>query len=202
MDLHEEYWSRRKVAAPLVKYPDRANMILKALDKNNEWGWLHVSINFTGDGQHPGQYQFVVSANPIIYSTPDFNHFSNHSKVISENRWEWDQLEPEVIKWAQSQKGKYQAVDSQDAIFVAWEMFVSNYDAWMANFLTFRVQDKIFHTLKGQRTTRLAAIKEVENYIKDRYERVYICWKNIKGAIEQKTYADWLAKIVNDMQKV
>lgn len=201
MDLHEEYYSRKKLACPLVKHVERATMILKATDKDCEWGWLHISISFTGDGQHPGQYQFVVSANPVIYSTPDFNHFSHHSKVLSEQRWEWDQYEPELLKWAQAQKGKYRAIDSQDAVFVAWEMFVSNYDAWMANFLTFRIQEKIFQTLKGQRAVRLGAMKETEEYIRERYERVYICWKNIKGAIEQKNYADWLAKVVNDMQR-
>jgi hypothetical protein len=199
MDLHEEYWNRKKVTVPLVKHTEKANLILRAKG-NAEWAWLHVSISTETDGNHPSYYKFVVSANPVIYSTPHFEHFSQHAKIIEDRKWEWEQFEPEVVKWAEDQSASYVAVTSEDAIFVAWEMFVSNYDTWMANFLSIRIQETIFHTIRGSRSNRLAAIKDVEDYIRERFEKVHICWKNIKSSIEQKNYADWFAKIINDKQ--
>jgi len=202
MDLHEEYVHRRKVKAPLIKYVDRANLILKSKDKGNEWAWLHVNIASAGDNNHPQKFSFVVSANPTLYTTSDFQHFSNHSKVLKEHSWEWDQYEPGLLEWAKEHAGKYMAITSCDAVFVAWEMFATNYDTWIAHFLPFRMQENVYVSLNDTdevRTARISAIKEVEDYIKEKYERVYSCWKNIKGAIEQKNYADWLAKVVNDL---
>lgn len=201
MDLHEEYILRRKVKAPCIKYVDRANLILKSKG-DSEWAWLHVNIASSGDANHPQKFNFVVSANPSLYTTNDFQHFSNHSKVLKEQQWEWDQYEPGLIEWAKEHSGKYQAVTSHDAIFVAWEMFATNYDAWMTHFLPYRMQEQVylsFATSPDLYTKKVMAIKEVEDFMKDKFERVYLCWKNIRGAIEQKNYADWLAKVINDM---
>lgn len=204
MEIHEEYIQRRKVKAPCIKYVDRANLILKSRQKDGEWAWLHVNIAQAGDANHPQKFSFVVSANPTLYTTQDFQHFSNHSKVLKEQTWEWEEYEPGLCAWAKEHAGKYVAITSCDAVFVAWEMFATNYDTWIAHFLPFRIQEQVFLSLNDKdgeqcRPVRLAAIKEVEDYIKEKFERVYLCWKNIKGAIEQKNYADWLAKVVNDM---
>jgi hypothetical protein len=200
MNLHEEYWKRKKVKAPLVQYVDRANLILRAKGKS-EWGWLHVNVASIVDGQHPTKYNFVVSANPSLYATSDMNHFSQQSKMIQEYTWEWEGYEPGLIEWSKKHAGLYHAVTSQDAILVAWEIFITNYDSWIAHFMPFRMQDTVYRAVSDETplTDKLAAIKDVEDYLREKYERVFVYWKNIKGAIEQKNYADWLAKIVNDM---
>lgn len=206
MELHEEYLKRRGVKAPCIKYVDRANLILKSRDKDSEWAWLHVNITSNGDAAHPMKYTFVVSANPTLYSTPDFNHFTNHAKVLKEHVWEWEQYEAGLVAFAKEHAGKYVAITSADAVFVAWQMFMTNYDAWIAHFLPYRLQESVYQsiagnggTVEGQRAARSAAIREVEDFIKEKYDRVFACWRNIKSAIEQKNYADWLAKVVNDM---
>lgn len=199
MELHEEYIARRKIKAPCIKYVDRANLILRSQAKDSEFAWLHVSITSNADQNHPNKYTFVVSANPTLYSTPDFNHFTQHAKVLSEQTWEWEQYEAGLIAFAKEYAGKYTAISSHDAIFVAWQMFASSYDQWIAHFLPFRLQETIYQSLAAERKQRFVAIKEVEDYIKEKFERVFTCWRNIKSAIEQKNYADWLAKVVNDM---
>lgn len=201
MDLHEEYIQRRKVKAPIIKYVDRANLILRSKNKDNEWAWLHINIASNGDQQHPMKFTFVVSANPTLYTTQDFQHFSNNSKVLKEQTWEWEEYEVGLISWAKEHAGKYSAISSNDAVFVAWEMFITNYDTWMAHFLPLRLQEQLYNSLneKDSKAQRIASIKDVEAFINEKYERVYLCWKNIKTAIDQKNYADWFAKVVNDM---
>ncbi len=201
MEIHEEYITRRKVKSPLIRFVDRANLILKSRKKDGEWGWLHVNILSEGDANHPLKFNFVVSANPTLYTTEDFKHFSNHSKVLKEYKWEWDQYEPGLLIWAKENAGNYVAITSVEAVFVAWEMFVTNYDAWLANFLPNRFQEHVYLSLieESDRALRINAMKEVEDYMRDKFERVYSQWKNIKGAIEQKNYADWLAQIINDI---
>lgn len=200
MDLHEEYIQRRKLKAPIIKFADRANLILKSKSKDNEWAWLHVNISSNGDNNHPQKWSFVVSGNPNLYTTPDFQHFSNYSKVIKEKSWEWDQYEPELMDWIKESAGNYTAITSSDAIFVAWEMFATNYDAWIAHFMPFRLQEFFYSSLEDgkKRQDRLNAIKKIEDFIQDRYDKVFVCWRNIRSAIEQKNYADWLAKIINE----
>jgi len=203
MDLQEEYVARRKVNASVIKYVDRANLILKSKSKDGEWAWLHVNIAAAGDNNHPQKFNFVVSANPTLYTTQDFQHFTNHSKVLKEHTWEWDQYEHGLLEWVKEHAGKYVAITSCDAVFVAWEMFTTNYDTWIANFLPYRIQEQVFVSLNDEkaeltRPQRIAAIRDVEEFIKEKYERVFLSWRNIKGAIEQKNYADWLAKVVND----
>lgn len=202
MELHEEYLKRRRVKAPCVKYVDRANLILRSKTKESEWAWLHVAINSNADPAHPLKYTFVVSANPTLYSTPDMNHISQHSKILKEQTWEWDQYEAGLVEFAKEHAGKYKAITSQDAVYVAWEMFITNYDAWLSHFLPIRMQESVYKSLcpsVDSRTSRLQAIKDVEEFIRDKYERVHLCWKNIKTSIDQRHYADWLAKVVNDL---
>jgi len=202
MELHEEYLTRRCVKAHCIKYVDRANLILKSKDSSDQqWAWLHVAISSNGDTSHPLKYTFVISANPTLYSTSDMNHISQHSKVLKEHTWEWDQYESGLLNFAKEHCNDYIAITSEDAIFVAWEMFVTNYDAWIAHFLPFRMQDGIYQSFSADnRAEKILAIREIEDYIKSKYERVYICWRSIKSAIEQKNYADWLAKIINEIR--
>ncbi len=204
MEIHEEYIARRKVKSPIVRFVDRANLILKARQKDGEWSWLHVNITSNPDPNHPLKYSFVVSANPTLYTTEDFKHFSNHSKVLKDQTWEWDQYEPGILAWAKEHAGKYVAITSVDAVFIAWEMFVTNYDAWLANFLPISFQEQVYTSLIEEidRALRINAIKDIEEYMREKYERVYLQWKNIKNVIEQKNYADWLAQIVNDLAAV
>lgn len=200
MDLHQEYWDRKKVKAPMIRFVDRGNLILKAKGKS-EWAWLHINITSNQDVTHPMKYSFVVSANPQLYATSDMSHFAQQSKVVKEHVWEWEQYEIGLVEWAKEHAPNYKAITSQDAVFVAWEIFITNYDAWIANFLPYRIQDGIYRTVceNNSMTQRLEDIKLVEDHLREKYERVFLCWKNIKGAIEHKNYADWLAKIINEM---
>lgn len=202
MDLQEEYFSRRAVRAHLVKFVDRGNLILRA--KNNgkkpEWNWLHVTIQYQPDAQHPGHYIFTVAANPVIYASADFTHFTqHHTKVLKEDKFEWEQYEDGILKWAEKNASHYDAVPSSEAIFVSWELFLSNYDTWVAAFLPIRVTDWLCASLEEKDSEKkLDYIKKVEEWIHGKYERVYVCWKNIRQNLEQKNYADWLATIVNN----
>lgn len=210
MDLQEEYFRRKTVPAHLIKYPERANLILRAKEtwegrKNSkpDWNWLHVSIDLRQEANHPAQFQFVVAANPVIYASADFSHFSyQNTKIITDSRFEWDQYEGGIIQWAKQHAPDYVAVPSSEAIFVSWEMFLANYDSWIASFLPTRVIDWLSQSLSGDKVdVRLEAIKFVEEWIREKYERVYSCWKNIRQQLDQKNYADWLAVVVNDLGK-
>lgn len=203
MDLQEEYILRRKIPAHFIKYVDRASLILRAKDGvKPEWNWLHVSIDCKQESNHPAHYQFVVAANPVIYASPDFSHFSyHHTKVLQEQRWEWDQYEASLTDWAMKNAQNYVAVPSSEAVFVSWEMFLANYDSWLANFLPYRVIDWVAGSLKGDKDSRLENIREVEEWIKEKYERVFMCWRNIRQNLDQKSYADWLADVINGADK-
>lgn len=203
MDLQEEYYVRRKVPAHLVKYVSRASLIMKAKEEAKlDWNWLHISIDMKQEPNHPAYYQFVVAANPVIYASADFSHFSyHHTKVLSDARWEWDQYEVNVRQWADEIARTYVAVPSHEAVFVSWEMFLANYDAWLANFLPYRVIDHLAGSLESTDTdSRIRCIGYVENWIREKYERVYACWRNIRQQLDHNTYADWLAAMVNAPQ--
>ena len=203
MDIHEEYWLRKSVKQPMIKYVDKGNLILKAKNKKSDWAWLHVNITSFVDPNHhqsPLKYNFVVSANPQLYASQDMNHFAQQSKMIQDENFEWDQYEVNLVEWAKKHSNDYQAIPSKDAVVVAWEIFVTNYDSWIAHFVPYRIQDMIYLTISDEpQSERLAHIKSVEDFLKEKFERVFICWKSIKGSIEQKNYADWFAKIINDM---
>lgn len=200
MELHEEYFIRKGLDCPCVRYADKSTLILRAKDLSNaEHPWLHLSINTMSDGNHPNYYHFVVSASPVIYASPDLSHFSYHNaKQLTEQRWEWDNYEANLLAWVDQHKDSYTAIQSSEAIFVSWEMFCTNYDAWSANFLPARILDVVYETFESDTAEkRMAAIRVVEEFVKERFERVYVTWKNIKQTIENKHYADWLATIVN-----
>lgn len=199
MDLQEEYFGRKKVPAFLIKYADRASLILRAKPGANvEWNWIQVSINSRADGNHPNVYHFVVSANPVIYASADFSHFSyNVTKELLNIRWEWEDYENNLLNWAKKQRENYVAVTGEEAVFVSWEMFLVNYDSWLANFLPNRVIDWICDSLVGDKASRLASIVEVEKWISSRYDKIYACWQGIKQNIDNRCYADWLGAVVN-----
>jgi hypothetical protein len=203
MELHEEYFRRCRLGCPCVRYIDKSTLILRAKDvKNVEHPWLHIAIDTRPDGNHPNYYQFVVSASPVIYASPDFSHFScHHTKQITDQRWEWDNYEGNLLAWVDQYKDNYTAIKSSEAVFVSWEMFCTSYDAWMANFLPDRILDCVCETfIRDTIEDRISAIKLVEDFVKDRFERVYVTWKNIKQTIENKHYADWLAEIINQQR--
>lgn len=199
MDLQEEYFSRRKVPAHLIRYVDKGNLILRAKGADVEWAWLQVSIDSKTEGNHPINYHFVVSANPVIYASADFSSFSyHHTKVVFEQRWEWDQYESGVAEWAAKFAKKYTAIPSSEAIFVSWQMFLANYDSWLANFLPYRVIDWLANSLAGTDVeSRLTSIQDVERWISEKYERVFTCWRNIRQSLDSRNYSDWLANVVN-----
>jgi hypothetical protein len=206
MDLQEEYFRRKKVPADLIRYVDRANLILRAKNGSgpgkSEWNWLHLTIEVRNENNHPAQYQFVVAANPVIYASPDFSHFSyHHTKVVSEFRWEWDQYESGLADWINKHAKDYVAVPSSEAVFVSWEMFLANYDSWLANFLPYRVIDWLAGSLTGSKEERLNCIQRVETWIAEKYDKVHACWKNIRNNLDQRNYADWLADVVNRISK-
>jgi len=204
MDLQEEYFRRKKVPAHLLRYVERGNVILRAKEgKKPEWNWLYLSLDLKVESNHPAHYQFVVAANPVIYASADFSHFSyHHTKVISETRWEWDQYESGLMDWVNANADNYVAVPSSEAMFVSWQMFLANYDSWLANFLPYRIIERLAASLVvTDAKKRLEEIREVEDWIKEKYDRVFACWKNIKQQLDQKNYADWLAVVVNDIGK-
>lgn len=204
MDLQEEYFTRRAVRGHMVKFSDRGTLILKARDglaKKPEWSWLHITLTSHADGAHPQHYNFQVAANPVIYASTDFSHFTyHHSKVLSDVKYEFDAFEQGILDWCAKTSQQYTAILSTDAVFVSWEMFCQNYDSWLANFLTWRMTEILSQTLTGTKESRLKHIQEVENWIREKHERVHLCWKNIRANLEEKNYADWLGIIVNNMK--
>lgn len=200
MDLQEEYFRRKKVPAHLIKYVDHASLILRAKEgSKQDCAWLHVTIDVRTEPNHPSYYQLAISANPVIYASSDFSHFSYHNtKLIQEQRLEWEQYEGFLLGWASEQAKHYSAIPSSEAIFVTWEMFFANYDSWVANFMPYRVIGWLADSLKpGDVSWRMQNIRDVEDWIKERYERVFACWKSIRQGVDQKNYADWLAQVVN-----
>jgi hypothetical protein len=205
MDLQEEYFARKRPPARIIRYVDKGSLILRAKEgAKPEWEWLHVSIETKSEPNHPAHYQFLVAANPVIYASADFSHFSYHNThVVKDEKWEWDQYEKNLVDWAKTLSDKYVAIQSSEAIFVSWGMFMSNYDSWVANFLPYRVIDWLATSLRnGNQETRLNAISEVETWIRDKYDRVFSCWRNIRQNLDQKNYADWLADVINNAGKV
>lgn len=200
LELHEEYFIRRQLKCPCVKFTERSTLILQAKDpKAVDNPWLHVSIEQKDEPNHPHFYEFVVSASPVVYSSPDFNHLTyQHSKEIVRQRWEWDNYEANLLAWMSQHSDAYRAIYSTEAVLVSWEMFCSNYDCWMANFLPLRVLDMIYETFTPLEVVqKLQLIRGVEDFIREKFERVYMTWRGIKQFTENKQYADWMAVIVN-----
>lgn len=196
MDLQEEYYIRKNVQANLVKYVlDRASVTLKP---KSGTGWLTFNILFTAENNHPPQYRVTLQSCPTVNATSDFSHFSfHHSKTIFDQVWEWDEYENKIRELAKSYSEKYTAIYSEDATFIFWEMFLSHYDSWFANFMPLRLLESLALTLEGKSSDKMEAIAKVETWISEKYERVFNCWKTIRQNIDDKTYANWLANIIN-----
>lgn len=198
MDLHEEYFQRRNLDCPVIKYNDKSILILRAKEPGSVNPWLHISIDSLPENNHPNYYQFLVMASPVVYASADFSHFSfHHAKEVARERWEWDNYENNLLAWIDQHKNTYEAIPSSEAIHVSWEMFCTCFDSWIANWLPYRFLDQIHETFYGEKEKRRKHIQEVETHIKENYERVYVTWKNLRQTIESKNYADWLAQIVN-----
>jgi len=199
MDLQEEYIRRRKVSTPVVRYVEKASLILRAKEgKQVPTNLLHLSIDYRQDTNHPSSYQFVVSANPVIYSTVDFSNFAyQHTKILLDQKWEWDQYESNLLAWVATNAESYVAIPSSEAVLVSCQLFLTNHDSWFANFMPCRVIDQLVYTLTGETASKISYINHVEEWLKSKYERVYACWKNIRQSLDNRNYADWLADIVN-----
>src|SRR5581483_645899 len=196
MELHEEYLKRRGVKAPCIKYVNQANLILKSKKPKTDYNWLQVTITGNGDTQHPVKYVFHLNANPSLAA--EIGHFSPNSKPLKEFTWEWDQYEQGIIDFAKEYSREYTAITSASAIYIAWEQFIANYDAWCAHFLPTRIHDKIYSSLAtDDESEKLKVIKEIETFLHSRFDKIFASWKAMKGNIEQKNYADWLAKVIN-----
>lgn len=202
MDLIEEYANRHKITGPYVKYPDKAQLILRARPgKQVDYNWINVTIECRNEGARPNQYQMVVVGNPVVYATPDFSHFSyHHEKVLSDNRWDWDGYESGVVDWSKTIAANYQAVPSLDAMPMCWTMFAVTYDGWFANFMPTRLYDAMHASIMSDtHKDRIDAILLIEEWLKQRQDKVYGAWQTIRRQLESKGYADWLVNLVNAM---
>lgn len=197
MDLVDEYFVRHKASIPFVKYADKSQLILQHKDKKP--GWINVDITSKNEPNHPAFYNFSVFGSPVIYTTPDFNHFSqHHEKLITEQRWEWDQYETNLVEWARQISVSHRAVRSNDAVVVCWQMFLINYDSWLANFVPCRLLPTVHKSIFSESAVeKLAAIKKVELWLNDRHDRVCTAWSMMRRQLDAKNYADWLADLVN-----
>lgn len=201
MDLQEEYFVRKSVPAHLIRYPERATLFLKS-KKPVENNWIQLSVDFHSEPNHPPKYHFTITANPVIYSSQDFGQISfSNSKVITDEFWEWDAYEQNILNWVKKLSSDYDAILSEEAFFTSWEMFLQNTDSWIANFLPARIIDQVADSLHGETATRMKAIEQVERWIQTKYSRIWECWSNIRHGVEKAFYADWLAKVVNNLGK-
>jgi hypothetical protein len=204
MDLQEEYFVRREVKSHLIKHVERGVLLLKARPdcsgKKPEHNLVQLNITSQSDANHPNWYRFQMFADPIIVTNQDFSQLSMQpQKAILEYKWEWDQYEDSLLAWSAEHSGRYIAIPSAEAIFISWLMFCTHYDSWISSFMPWRVIDVLEMTLIGERDDKLKHIAQVETWIREKHERVFNCWKNVKNNFEQKNYVDWFAKVVNEM---
>lgn len=201
MDLQQEYFNRKKVPSNIICYPEKGVIYLKS-KKPVEHNWLQMSIEIHNEPNHPPKYRFSVLASPTIYSSQDFTQFSyNHSKVICDEMWEWDQYELKLLEWIKNLSKNYESISYKEAFVVSWEMFVQNTDSWFANFLPTRILCKVADSLEGNEEGRFNAINDIERWIQHRYERIWTCWRNVSQNINRVAYADWLSDTFNAIGK-
>lgn len=200
MNLQEEYFDRKNVPAHLIRYPNKGTLFLKSKKLKD---WIQLSITYHPESQHPPKYLINVAANPIIYASTDFSQsIYKHSKVLLEEFWEWDVYEKNLISWVKKHYLDYEALSFKQAIFSSWEMFLQNYDSWLANFLPCSIIDLIADSLENSDDEkRLENMFSVESWMQEKHDRFYSCWKNIKVNLEKGNYADWLAKVINNFDK-
>lgn len=198
MDLHEEYLNRRRISSPVVKYVERGSIILrKKSDGKNQW--VHATIQHQTEPHHPPYYRFVEAVDPVIYATSDMSNFSLHnSNVIKDEKWEWDDYEKNIIEWAKERSKEYRAVSNIEARYAMWSLFVVSFDEWFANKLPIGMIGVLCDTLNDEDIEKsIEFIKQMENWLQRNNERVLVSWKNVSGRLDDRNYAEWLARIVN-----
>ena len=196
MELLEEYLNRHKITAPVVRYPDKAQLLLMGRTDKSPHKWLHLEIDLKQESNKPPYFLFRVAANPSIYSTPDFNYSSYHyEKVITQENWNWEDLDLNLRNWCQANTAQYRAVELKNAIPICWKMFVINNDRWLASFLPFRMIENLHRSLFSDNIPE--AIVTIEEWLRDRHEKTYSSWQAIRKNFDPTNYADWLAEMVN-----
>lgn len=191
MDPQQEYFSRRKIKG-LVRYQEYANVMLSS---NGEL--YNLTIQKMAEANHPAQFYIQLAAAPVIYASADFNHVSTSlaAKSFFEEKWEWDVYEKNLVNWIGKNKGKYKPIKSEDALMFCWTSFLRSYDLWIAHFVPIKVLSQIASSLSGDKKIQAESVKTVENWLKERHEKIATCWKNIKSKVDSKNYADWLADL-------
>lgn len=196
MELLEEYLLRHKITEPVVRYPDKAQLLLTARSEKSQYRWLHLEIDFKQEVNKPPYFYFRVSANPTIYSTPDFNFSScYHEKVVTEHSWNWDDFDTNITEWCKSNGRQYSAIELKNAIPICWKMFVINHDRWLANCLPLRMIGDLHASLFSGNMPE--SIMRIEEWMRDQHERAYNSWQAVRKNFDSRSYADWLAVMVN-----
>lgn len=199
MDLIDEYALRTKLNRPILKYVDKATLILRSRKSIHDLPlgkpqWISFSVETRVEPNRPPFFYMLVTGNPVFYTTPDFSHCTyQHEQVLSEHNMEFDEYHSKISVWAESVKKDYVAVKSEDAIGMCWQMYCVNYDRWFANFLPHRMIKVLCESISGQNQ----AIAEVEQWMRQRHEKIFSSWITIKKSLDNTHYADWLADIVN-----
>lgn len=196
MELVEEYLFRHKIIEPVVRYPEKAQLLLTARIEKNPYRWLHLEIDFKQEQNKPPYFFFRVAANPTVYSTFDFSYSGcHHEKVLADNTWSWDEFEINLREWCKSWGKNYSAIELKNAIPICWKMFVINNDRWLANNLPLKMIWDLHASLFSERISD--SIMKIEEWLRERNERVYNSWRSIKKSFDTDSYADWLVEIIN-----
>lgn len=199
MDLIDEYALRTNLDRPIIKYADKATLALRSRKSIHDLPpgkpqWLSFSLDTRIEPNRPPFFHMLVTGNPTFYATPDFSHCTyQHEQVLIEDTVEFDDYESKIGGWADSIKKDYVAVKSNDAIGMCWQMYCANYDRWFANFLPHRMIKILCESISGQNQ----AIFEIEQWMRQRHEKVFSSWVAVKKTLDNNHYADWLAEVVN-----
>lgn len=196
MELLEEYLKRHSISEPIVRYSDKAQLLLTARTEKTQYRWLHLEIDLKQEPNKPPYFYFRVAANPTVYTTPDFTYSScHHEKVITEHSWNWDDFDINIKEWCKVNSRQYLAIELKNAIPICWKMFVINNDRWISNYLPVRMLDDLHASLFSANMPE--PIMRIEEWLRDRHERAYNSWQAVRKNFDSSNYADWLAEMVN-----
>jgi hypothetical protein len=200
MDLQQEYYTRHAITAPLVVFPDNNgnhSLVLKNLGykKARMPRWMVLLISYHKQENHPPYYKFVQ----YVPQHDSCGHSNNPLKQLWEKKVYWDEWEPFILEWTENNKGELVGVHGDELNLALWEMFQYSHDSWLAQNLHDRQKDSLFVAVDDtvENAARIAAYKEVEDFIRAKNKKVAAALSSLRGYGEgKKFYASWLAKLL------
>lgn len=181
----------------MVRYADKSSLLLKLKNgKKSENEIIQINIDKKMEPNHPAFFYMTILSNPVICVSPDFSQFSvYHTKSLFDYKWEWDQYEAGLLKHIEPYLDNYTAISGEKAVWISWELFLKNYDLWLANFLSCQGMEWIYESLAADKVEeKLKYVSLIEDWLRKRHEKVFVCWKNLKTGLESRNYAHWLAE--------